>query len=843
MRIVMDLQGAQSESRFRGIGRYTLSLATAVASRNRGHEIVIALNSAFPESVSAIRKHLGDLVRPENFHVWHTPLPANAQDADPKAQLRRNVSELIREAALASLKPDVLHLSSLFEGYGDDAATSLGRLGRIPTVVTFYDLIPFMNPDVYLNPNPRYRASYMERIAYVREADALLAISETSAAEAVEQLGIDPGRVFTILAGCDEHFQPLAADAPMRQAARERFGLDGDFILYTGGADERKNLRRLIRAYASLREDVRQGGRLVLAGKMPEPIVADLKNFAALSGLEPAQLVFTGYVTEDELVGLYNECQLFVFPSWHEGFGLPALEAMACGAPVLASGASSIKEVVSEPSAWFDPFDENSISERMQHYLSDPEERERLKGYSMKRAGDFSWARVADAFLDACEVMHARQSADVAAPDGLPSAIDAIRRLSIDDDALLKEIADCLDRSCVPYERQLLIDVTELARQDLRTGIQRVTRAVVAQWAKSPPPGYRLQLVRIDPVHATYVGANHYAAHLLGIDIEEDRPIVCHAGDVFLGLDLVGNCVIVAPEFFDHLKSVGATIAFVVYDILPIRHPEWWPGEGGLHHERWLRDVLRVADRIICISKAVADDVQALSVERGVFSTAKIDWFHLGADTDNTMPSTGLPPDADEVLSKIAEDKSFLMVGTLEPRKGHKQALDAFELLWAQGHELNLVIVGKQGWMVDELCERLRTHPQLGTRLFWLSNASDEYLDAIYRAASVLLVASFGEGFGLPIVEGSKRALPVLARDLPVFREVGGDSTMFFEAEDPPALADALLACVLREDPLLADGQHEPWISWEKSCAQLQVALLGAERPHPQNQTIGDSTK
>jgi glycosyltransferase involved in cell wall biosynthesis len=173
------------------------------------------------------------------------------------------------------------------------------------------------------------------------------------------------------------------------------------------------------------------------------------------------------------------------------------------------------------------------------------------------------------------------------------------------------------------------------------------------------------------------------------------------------------------------------------------------------------------------------------------------------------------------------------MVGTLEPRKGHAQALAAFEALWAEGLAVNLVIVGKQGWAVDDLAERIRQHSQVGQQLFWLEGISDEYLDEIYTHCNVLLAASFGEGFGLPIVEAFQRGLPVLARDLPVFREVGGDQATYFDAKEPAELA-AAVANWLR---LHADGcMHPPGkielLTWQESAAQLFAGLTGASVRH-----------
>ena len=155
---------------------------------------------------------------------------------------------------------------------------------------------------------------------------------------------------------------------------------------------------------------------------------------------------------------------------------------------------------------------------------------------------------------------------------------------------------------------------------------------------------------------------------------------------------------------------------------------------------------------------------------------------HIGADIDESVPTRGLPADATHVLQKIKNNVSFLMVGTVEPRKGHVQALEAFELLWQEGHKCQLVIVGKPGWNVEQLVFKLNDHEELGRRLFWLQGISDEYLSLLYEGATCLLAASEAEGFGLPLIEAAKSKLPILARDIPVFREVAGNSADYFRA-------------------------------------------------------------
>ena len=132
------------------------------------------------------------------------------------------------------------------------------------------------------------------------------------------------------------------------------------------------------------------------------------------------------------------------------------------------------------------------------------------------------------------------------------------------------------------------------------------------------------------------------------------------------------------------------------------------------------------------------------------------------------------------------------MVGTIEPRKGHAQVLDAFELLWRTNAERTLIVAGKQGWHVESFIERLKSHPEAGRRLIWLPDTSDSQLAQLYADLDGLIMASEAEGFGLPLVEAAHYGMPLFVRDLPVFREVAGDHAVYFTAKNGAELAPQL---------------------------------------------------
>ncbi len=388
--------------------------------------------------------------------------------------------------------------------------------------------------------------------------------------------------------------------------------------------------------------------------------------------------------------------------------------------------------------------------------------------------------------------------------------------------------------------RRIYVDVSAMARVDLRTGIQRVVRALLLTLIESPPPGYLFEPVYLSNANGAWHWrcARNFMLTLMGCPTGwlRDDAVDMQPGEQFLGLDFAGSYAVEGgkAKVFSRMRERGVRTTFVVYDLIPILFEKHFPPGTKEAHSQWLYEITQ-ADAALCISASVAHDLQywvaVHGAPRAPHMHLQIGWFHLGADLNSSVPTTGMADDAAQVLKSLRDAPTFLSVGTIEPRKGYAQALSAFELLWAQGEQLNLVFVGKQGWMVDDLAARLREHPQLNKRLFWLEGISDEYLEALYASSSCLLAASEGEGFGLPLIEAAQHKLPVLARALPVFREVAGEHAAFFEGDSPRNLADAVLQWIKDSHEgvtIASDGMS--WLTWKQSAEQLKSALFGVEK-------------
>ena len=405
MRLVIDLQAAQSMSAKRGIGRYSLELALAMMRAPRGHDVIVALNATLDIHTLDLYDTLRGVLPRQAIATWHGLTGSSHLLGEPA---RRAASEIIRAEAMLAHAPDAIHVASMFEGASDDTVTGWPPgVARPAVATTFYDAIPLIRRETYLDS--AWAANgltewYLGRLDEIRRSDLLLAISQSSAQEAIVHLGMMPDQVANLRAGVSPRFARHAAtDMP---GFKSRLGLPDEFILFLGAGEPRKNEAGLLRAMALLPAGLRARYRAVIVGRI-EP--ATFAGMLVEARLQPGEAVLIPWVDEADLPALYAAATVFVFPSLHEGFGLPALEAMACGTATLASNTTSLPEVVGDPEALFDPTDPVSISHRIQAVLSDPGLLARLQTDGCARAATFTWEASATRAWDALERLTGRQ--------------------------------------------------------------------------------------------------------------------------------------------------------------------------------------------------------------------------------------------------------------------------------------------------------------------------------------------------------------------------------------------------------------------------------------------------
>src|SRR4051812_36710915 len=280
---------------------------------------------------------------------------------------------------------------------------------------------------------------------------------------------------------------------------------------------------------------------------------------------------------------------------------------------------------------------------------------------------------------------------------------------------------------------RLFVDVSAIIRHDAQTGIQRVVRAVWSEIKRHS--GGEFEAV---PVFAT-ARHGYRATSLDFLDRASPAPagelVKAGAGDHFLGLDLSAHLLPKYRKQLNAWRSHGATVTLVVYDVLPLVRPEWFTKRAATAFRKWFNLLREEADQALCISDQVARDLcHELAIVKAGQRPA-VRRLAMGADISGSLPSTGRSDRAQELLDRLRFRPAILMVGTIEPRKGYDVALAAFEHLWAtrSTDAPELIIVGKPGWKTERLQQRLRSHPEAGRRLHWLTGASDEELCMFYE--------------------------------------------------------------------------------------------------------------
>jgi len=380
--------------------------------------------------------------------------------------------------------------------------------------------------------------------------------------------------------------------------------------------------------------------------------------------------------------------------------------------------------------------------------------------------------------------------------------------------------------------RTIFVDISQLASKDSRAGTARVVRSM-----SMALPSLNLGKFQFKAVYAgpgkEYQHVQYFRQMLIEPEVQApvslDEAISPAFGDIFLGLDW---CPYMICNNLDQLLAMrfnGVKIYFVVYDLLPLLRPEFFPSALNNTFLHWFETITTLADGLICISQSVADEVDhwltRFPPERD--KPLHLGYIHLGADISGSLPSYGLDRESYRVLKLVTERPSFLLVGTVEPRKGHIQALGAFEELWEKGFNLNLIIVGQRGWMLSDRLSQLHTHIEFGDRLTWLEQGSDELLELLYADSTALLMPSEGEGFGLPLIEAAKAQLPIIARDLPIFREIAQEHAFYFKGLQPCDLADAIEAWLhMHSCGKIPASKNISWLTWKESSQQLLDTIL-----------------
>lgn len=745
-KILIDMQACQTESRQRGIGRYAMALVQAMAAQASEDEIHLLLNSAFPETILPLRQIFSSQVSPQHIHIMDVLTPN--EDRVAANRWRNNASALLREAFIEMLAPDIVFCPSFFEGYIDDAVLSINRLSTIPVVATLHDLIPLIYKDDYLDPNPDFSRHYLDKIEEFKQCAGILTISDASAAEGHSHLGLEPQHIVNASEAGDTTFHVLDLNEQDKQRLRRKFGIAKPFIFYTGGSDPRKNLPRLVEAFSGLPDAVRKSHQLVFAGNMPEFERLALQKIARTHGLGSDELIFLGYVSDDDLVELYNLAQVFAFPSLHEGFGLPCLEAFQCGLPVIGANTSSLPEVIGNPDALFDPWSVQDIRGKLASVLTDEEFRSGLIQQGADQAKRFSWEESAGRALAALRGW-ARPS------QSEPSWQDRRQRNDELEERLIAAIADLAATFGDPSERDLLSAAKVMAQH--RTAAEAVHRATTLtkplQWRIEGPFDSTYSLALVNRELSRALEADGQTVSLWSSegpgDFEPQADFLSRNPD----LDRIyQRAVTQQPDQAD----------IVTRNMYPPRVIDMTGRINGLHNYAWEEtgfpfEYVKAFNESLQFITVTSEHVKRVLIDNGVSVPVTVvgngvdHWTRVKPSSAPAIPSAGY---------------RFLHVSSCFPRKGADALIESYGQAFSDADDVLLIIKtfrNPHNTIEAQLEALRRQNPHYpNVHLLW-DDMSDEQLKALYQQCDALVAPSRAEGFGLPIAEAMLSGMHVIA--------------------------------------------------------------------------------
>lgn len=733
MRIVIDIQGMQNLSASRGIGRYVTSLTQAILQNSKEDEIFLLLNGLFPQTINPVIKQFEGLLPKHHFVVFDA---YKGHALSEENAVKVAASELCREKLIADLNPDFLILTSLFEGAMDNSITSVGKFSHIPTAVVLYDLIPHILKEKYLSFGP-LKKWYYKKIDSLKKADLLLAISESAKQEAVEHLQINADKIINISSAVDHEIFKKPKEL---MDLRKNFNISKEFLLYTSAYEQRKNFEGLMEAFSLLEPALREKLQLVLVCKLNDEKKNQLVSAAKRFHLRSDECILTDYIPDEELIYLYSSCTLFVFPSLHEGFGLPALEAMSCGAATIGSNTTSIPEVIGRKDALFDPYDAKSIAKKIEEVLSSKDFWHSLKEHAQNHAKKFTWKKSAEVTLKA---LHSRVISQ-----------KQVQNLKTNTVKLIEKIA------LLPLKEQLteddLVQIANIIANNEKT-IQRLQ----AYADFSQPLKWRVE----GPFDSSYSLAllNRETARALD---ELGHTVILHStegpGDFVPNQSFLEANPDIKEMYERDAHFPPEAVDVMSRNLYPPRVEDMKAKKNMLHHyaweesafpQEWVKNFNTHLHSMTCLSK----HVEKIMIDNGV----KVPLITSGCGVDHWQR---VEADTEYIL----DDKHsfrFLHVSSCFPRKGVNVLLQAYGDAFESKDDVILIIKtfpNPHNEVHKWLQEAKKQHAAYPDILIIEEDLSEKQLKALYKQCDALVAPSRAEGFGVPLAEAMLSDLAVI---------------------------------------------------------------------------------
>lgn len=387
---------------------------------------------------------------------------------------------------------------------------------------------------------------------------------------------------------------------------------------------------------------------------------------------------------------------------------------------------------------------------------------------------------------------------------------------------------------------KIYIDITKLLGVSYLTGIQRVVREIVLRILQkqeeeivliSYNEGYHLYEIVDGKRFQDYFEYGIGERKNLVTDQVLDWQTL-QAGDILFDIDGVWNLPLRRSVLLPQLKANGVKLVVYIYDIIPITHPQFFFGETLNNFMNYIGAYLQYADLIMASAQSTLDAIDILLKQLELPKIpGVVTW--LGSDFNLQKKEDGEV--AEEALKAVEAGTYVLMIGTIEPRKNHALVLDAFDhVLFDKG--MNVIFAGRIGWNVEDFQKRMEKHPKKDKQFYFLQGMNDATIDYLYKHAFCVAFPTFNEGFGLPIIESYQRGVPVLASDIPILREVGGDYCAYFDPDSWESFANVLLNWIEHPEEYTVCKErlqtYEP-VTWDAVADTIWNALCSLKTVFP----------
>lgn len=752
MKIGIDIQGCQSEgSKSRGIGRYSLTLIRYLIKYSRDDDEFILIANKSLESVDidflSFITSCGSKVQ---YFEWIYPGATSGMSSSNTEKTA--IAEQLRSYSFSLLNCDIILITSFFEGFRDNCIIEFDSNFDLPPIASiFYDLIPLLKPENYLDSNSEFKQFYLSRLDLLNEVSCLLSISNSSSKEAEKYLSIDKKDIHNIYAGCDQStFYPRKL---IEDSNKTTYSL-GKYILYSGAGDPRKNIQRLVEAYSLLAKDIIWNYKLVLVGKLLPEEISLIKSWITSVNLTENNIVLLGYVSDDELASLYRNCTLFVFPSLHEGFGLPALEAMSCGAVVLGSNTTSIPEVIQNESALFDPENVNEMAELISKALTNKLFYKELSSNLIKRASKFTWENTALKALNAMRVTIMKSQKSSLSNNDITSILSFKNKQY---DLMLDNIVNILaTANTLSNDEDYLVNLAaSISSCELNSKYLKQFKINDLDF-----PTWRIE----GPFDSNYSLA--ILNRELSLALKKSIPNLSilsteGPGDYHPNINFLKKFPSLYNLYIDSLEDNNQTPIIVSRNLYPPRvndlhsrinilHAYGWE-ESEIPSE-WIAEFNLYLDGITVMSTQVKKNL----IDSGFYKPVSV----CGLGVDHIIRS----PECKN-FNLPARNFKFLHISSCFPRKGVKALLDAYGKAFTINDDVSLIIKtftnphNKIRHFLQEYKEKNASFPHVIL-------IEDEYslpeIKALYKISNAYVSPSHGEGFGLPIAEAMSNQIPVI---------------------------------------------------------------------------------